>query len=599
MFNKWLNENNIHDFDFSGTLFPNASARSFWETKYQAAAVAYAQQFLNFDWPLMKATDFMAFNLTGNRLQQETPHFARRKAMVSLVIAEVLEHKGRFIPDIVDGIFAICEETFWGISTHYPPARFGNNIPSASDHYVDLFAAETAELLSVTYYLLYEDLYSFCPEILQRLEYEVDRRILVPYLNHTDYHWMGYHETASNWTTWILSNVLTVLLLMEKSRVTFDLTLKKMMKELQHYYDCMPEDGGCDEGISYWVLAGGKLFEFCDQLYRVTGGKINLFEDPKFRNIQTYPCRAYIGKDFFVNFADGRSRMSDNMDYVLYANGLRLGEPSLCALAKSLATYQARQPGFYGAKMKYALYSLIYQDEIAAQPEYTPDNTHILPQLQASFLRQGKWFVGAKGGHNGERHNHNDVGSFIAYYENSPVLIDPGTGTYTKQSFTSERYNIWNMQSAWHNLPLINGIQQKNGREFACEHFACDGSATDIRFAAAYPEEAGVEALTRRVRIRNDGICLTDRFSFRTSQNAVEEHFSTTLPVRIDGSRVILDDRFVLSAQNATGIRLDHVSFEGDPVYIRCWKTEGVNRICFLFDTGKDADITVYLHELK
>ena len=36
-----------------------------------------------------------------------------------------------------------------------------------------------------------------------------------------------------------------------------------------------------------------------------------------------------------------------------------------------------------------------------------------LPDLQVRLVRRGGWTLACKGGHNGENHNHNDVGSFI------------------------------------------------------------------------------------------------------------------------------------------------------------------------------------------
>ena len=55
------------------------------------------------------------------------------------------------------------------------------------------------------------------------------------------------------------------------------------------------------------------------------------------------------------------------------------------------------------------------------------------------MVRDGGWTLAAKGGSNAESHNHNDVGSFIAYYDSAPVLVDPSCGTYTKQTFSEGR----------------------------------------------------------------------------------------------------------------------------------------------------------------
>lgn len=94
-----------------------------------------------------------------------------------------------------------------------------------------------------------------------------------------------------------------------------------------------------------------------------------------------------------------------------------------------------------------------------------------LPGLQVMGARSHSdsdkdLYVAAKGGHNAESHNHNDVGNFIVYADGSPLLIDIGVETYTAKTFSSNRYDIWTMQSQYHNLPTINGVQQKDGREY-------------------------------------------------------------------------------------------------------------------------------------
>jgi hypothetical protein len=72
-------------------------------------------------------------------------------------------------------------------------------------------------------------------------------------------------------------------------------------------------------------------------------------------------------------------------------------------------------------------------------------------------------FVAAKGGHNDESHNHNDIGNYVIYYNGQPVLIDVGRGTYTRKTFSSRRYDIWYNCSDYHNVPTINGVTQPAG----------------------------------------------------------------------------------------------------------------------------------------
>ena len=112
MFKKWLSENRVEDFDFSAPLFPPACDRRFWESKKVDYFIEFAETHMGFDWPIIKATDYMAYIKEASRLAQENSYFARRKALLALVVAELFEYKGRFLPDILNGIFAICEETY-------------------------------------------------------------------------------------------------------------------------------------------------------------------------------------------------------------------------------------------------------------------------------------------------------------------------------------------------------------------------------------------------------------------------------------------------------------------------------------------------------
>ena len=307
MFRKWLEENRVEDFDYSGVIFEKASNREFWEPKFKKEYVEDAEQYLGFEWPLIRATDYITFHTEGNRVKQEKPHFKKRTVLISLLIGEIIEHKGRFIPDIVDGIFNICEESYWGVSAHWGPQLETPLLPNVKDRYIDLFAAETGALFAVILYILRDELYNFCPDIIERMEYELYERIIKPYFNHMDFGWMS---AGCNWNSWILSNILTVFLLTEQSRLTLCNGIRKMIYQINCVYSSYSDDGGCDEGISpYWAVSGGTIFEFCEQLYRATNGKINFFEDEKIKKIGDHPYRAYVGNNYFVNFIFNRKNI--------------------------------------------------------------------------------------------------------------------------------------------------------------------------------------------------------------------------------------------------------------------------------------------------
>ncbi|MBQ6823832.1 MAG: heparinase II/III family protein [Clostridia bacterium] len=600
MFQKWLENHDPSAYTY-GRLFPPVSDRAFWDRYMTPDCITAAEHYLGYEWPMIRATQFMEFQKSGNRLVQETPLFDRRMALVHLFLGELTENKGRFLPDLTDGIFAVCEETYWGLSAHAALSRKKELLPSAEDPYIDLFAAETAEILALIYHILYQPLKEYCPPILERLEYETERRIIGQYLRHDGYFWMGRAgKKVNNWNPWILANILTVFLVMEPRSTRLTAGLRKMLTEINHYYNAIPADGGCDEGSGYWTKAGAKLFEFCDILYVATDGAINFFEDEKLKNIGLYEERAYIDGCYFVNFADGTARLDRaNLDYPLYGLGKRADLPSMCRLAGKLHTLQDHSihPDYpRGQALMPILYSFIYAKEIQSQPPFTPADRHILPDIQVSFIRAKDWYYAAKGGHNKESHNHNDVGNFLLFHCGEFVLIDPGCGVYTRQTFSPERYTIWTMQSGWHNLPVLNGTEQRDGAEFAADSFAVEGKTTTVSFAGAYPEAAGIQTALRRISMDEQGLTLQDTFTFTAEQNTVEEHFITLLKPQKTENGILLGGRYLLTTDLPA--TFEKKEFHGDSKLLACWKQDHLWRICLKAKCGKNAEFFFTVKEV-
>jgi len=600
MFRNWLNNNRVEDFDFSAPLFPKAREREYWENEYSKKYVEVAEEYLCYDWPSIKATDYIAFKTESSRVKQENVHFARRSALYALILGELAEYKGRFIPQIVNGIFTTCEETYWGVSAHFPPANYRHNIPQSDDGYIDLFSAETASALALVYYVLYDELYNYCPEILTRIEYEIHRRVIKSYLAHRDWFWQGYTIPINNWNPWIISNLLTVFLIMEKSKTVRDEGIRKMLFEIDNIYQSYPEDGGCDEGISYWAVSGGAVCEFCEQLYTATQGKINFFDDEKLKNVAKYPVRVYIGNGYVTNYADGGNRMAGGSKQLIdcYIYGKRMKDDLLLSFAGELTNDDLNDKDSYkfSSYLRTALYKIVNIKDILSHKGFTPDEGFVLPDLQNSFVRKNKWFYSCKGGNNAERHNHNDVGSFIAYYDNSPVLVDPGCGVYTARTFHGDRYGIWTMQSGWHNTPVINGCMQKNGAEYKADDFSLSEKSTNVRFAKAYGSEAGITDLDRNVTITETGVEICDTFRFSNEQNKVCEHFVTPLSVEITEEGAVIGGRFLLISDGGT-FKTDYADFEGDRNLTKYWETDRMNRIIIESDVGGTSQIRITLRQ--
>ena len=129
----------------------------------------------------------------------------------------------------------------------------------------------------------------------------------------------------------------------------------------------------------------------------------------------------------------------------------------------------------------------------------------------------------------------------------SPVLIDVGVETYSAKTFSSRRYEIWTMQSAYHNLPTINGVQQAAGRQYEARNtsFKSDdaGAEFGLNIEAAYPAEAGLERWRRTVRLDRRGgtVQTTDAYALKGGAGRVELTLMCARPVRVDGSALVIE----------------------------------------------------------
>jgi hypothetical protein len=399
--------------------------------------------------------------------------------------------------------------------------KAGRTLPDTAEPTVDLFAAETASQLAYTLYLIGPQLDEVSPVIRPRIEREIDLRILTPNLERDDFGWMGFADPTrrpNNWNPWINSNWLACVLLIEPDPQRRLESVRKIMRSLDKFIDPYPADGGCDEGPSYWGRAAASMFD-CLELLDMAAG-INVFGEPLVQEMGRFVYRVHITEDYFVNFADAPAILRPDAS-LIFRYGQRIGDPDMEALGAWAATRQnllnppaedgtdGNRPNRSLARELPLLGSLA---QMAATEPYAPLPRDVwLPVIEVMTARDEArkptgFYVAAKGGHNAESHNHNDIGQFVVFIDGLPVLIDAGVETYTMKTFSPQRYEIWTMQSAYHNLlPTIDGFMQAPGEQFAARlaiYQADDSSVTySLDIAGAYPPEAGLKHWQRTIHL--------------------------------------------------------------------------------------------------
>ena len=489
--------------------YPTVAERAAWDglpAPLRANLIAAGAALLGTPWPELSAVRYMEFRRDGDRVRYETPYFQRRKQLGTLVTAECVEGRGRFLDDCLNGIWAICEETSWVLPAHNGS---GQALPDMHHPEIDLFAAETAALLAWTHYLLAPALDDAAPLVSARLHHEITTRIITPYLTRY-FPWHGGNGGfVNNWNPWCNSNCLLAVLLEEEDPALRAKGMKLCLALLENFLGVYHPDGGCDEGPGYWAQAGGSLFDCLELVAQATAGRLDYFDRPLVREIGRFIARAHISGNYFINFADAPARLSPPADLIC-RYGERIGDGDLQALGRALAT-----PAMEWVNFSRYLPRIFRWEARDARDETPPFPRDVwMPGIAVMAARErggsdAGLYLAAKGGHNDESHNHNDIGQFIVYLDGRPILMDPGVGVYTRQTFSPQRYDLWTMQSAYHNLPTVRGVQQSPGRDFAARavaYVADDAAAAlTLDIAGAYPAEAGLRQWARTSRLLRGG----------------------------------------------------------------------------------------------
>ncbi|MFJ4438905.1 heparinase II/III family protein [Streptomyces sp. NPDC088923] len=488
----------------------------------RARVLAEARAALGEPWPALPASLFARFARDGDRAAYQAPWDARRarlgRALLALAAAEGAdasegtEERDAFADEVMDGVWALCEETSWVWPAHdfrVLDARRGL-LPDPGVPTLDLGASTTAVLLALADALAGDALDARDPLLRRRLRGEVWTRVLGPYLERSEWGWYdGSTAKLNNWNPWIHSDLLLATALTVEDRASRAALVGKIVRGLDHYLAARPADGGCDEGPHYWWRAGASLFECLELLTSLLGTGEAVFTEPLIRDTARYPLLAHVGDGWSVSFADGPARSREATPAVLYRYGLRTGQPDVAAHARALrgAADPVLPEDATPYDLRRVLGALLDAEWRAADEAAFPypgqgwlPGTQVLVARETEGTARGL-LLAAKGGHNDESHNHNDVGSFLVAVDARPLIIDVGVGTYRRETFGPERYGIWSMTSAYHNVPEVNGHGQPPGRDFAAREARAElgagRAALTLDLAGAYPERAGLRSWER------------------------------------------------------------------------------------------------------
>ena len=553
--------------------FPPVSDRSAWQAireqlgedgvnAYVKSAEQVAQQAI----PPLPATLYLDFIRTGERLNYEDPCSQRREMLSTLTLAECLENEGRFLDPLLDLVWAICEESSWS----YPAHQY--YLTDMEQPYIDLFASMTGRQLAEFNLLLGDKMDAL---VSQRISYEVNRRLFVPYLTpHRDWWWMynTLERNTNNWNAVCNGNIVSAAVLLEQDNRRLAEIIARAARSLDDYLETFDADGGSTEGPGYWSYGYGNYVLMSQLVEQRTNGRLSFLDSEQIRKISQFPANTVLSHNLFVNFSDCDQHVSLRSPLLAFLSK-RLDLPELMSLAQQQPNADAVQTTH--EILPWGLRDLFWT--------ITPDVGKFVPNRH-DWYEEMMWMMArynpedpnalvlaAKGGHNQEMHNQNDVGNIIVHVNGESLVADLGRGRYTKAYFSPQRYEHFVCQSLGHSVPIPNGQQQGAGKAYAARLLShqhddmLDVLSIDLK--SAYPAEADLSSLVRTVSLHRDAphgwVELVDTVAYAGGAHLFESVLTTfgTVDiaddhVRITGKQGSLE---IACVSDGVSVRVEHV----------------------------------------
>ncbi|MBQ3388886.1 MAG: heparinase II/III family protein [Thermoguttaceae bacterium] len=515
-------------------LVPLITDREKWEyyasCTESAQTIKKAEKYLTEPIPELSEDLYKEFFASGNRTHYQN----RRKVWVdrfsTLVMAELAENKGRFVPALEEIIRRFCEYPSWLLPAHDLLAT----VYDGKDEGPDLAATEFGGDLGIAVQAM-EPVLS--PEVVQMARENIRRRVLAPVRNKIEkggYPMIGWIIGTNNWNPVCFCGTTAAALSVcasAEERAWYLAAAEHFVST--RFFLGITDDGYCSEGVSYWNYGFGHFVILAELAQRGSGGAVNLYTCPKVRPLAEFALKMEVAPGRYAAFADCSPAVKlDKQLFALLSRRLNLGLDET-----------ERDFGYPHCKVKTPTAAAAYffpsyeaggeLPPLASSPDEKPAD--FLTEPVSRFPDAGVVIcrpdggdpsqIAAvfKGGNNGEMHNHNDLGTFCVLRGGVWLVIDPGKETYSKRTFSEHRYEGELLNSFGHPVPRINGTLQKPGAEVQAQVLefepAGDSVSYTLDLSAAYAG-SGAERVVRRYEYTRAGqetpnrLTVTDTVTF-------------------------------------------------------------------------------------
>jgi hypothetical protein len=271
----------------------------------------------------------------------------------------------------------------------------------------------------------------------------------------------------------------------------------------------------------YYNFGFGHYILLREDLFEASRGKIDLFSDPKIRNIALYGPRITILNGWVPPFEDCRFGTTIDPKILWYCSStLRLG----------LKEYDSRSFAAPGNLVESSFLSFpnsATETPPAAAASDSQQGAGIrsyFDKAQVLVCRTPQFGAALKGGNNDKPHNHNDVGTYVIVTGKEELAGSPGGPfAYNSRTFGAGRYSEFKIFASYSQpVPLVAGVQQMVGPQASATILRQDFTDARDIFAmdihSAYPVP-GLRKLLRTFDFSREGAgSLSVRDEFKMEQ---------------------------------------------------------------------------------
>jgi len=500
------------------------------------------------------------FFRTGRRYPFEQLYFQRRQTAEDLALGYILTGKPEYLDRCRDYIWAIMEEFTWILPAH---AR----VPFRPDVVteVDLFSSGTALLLADLWDLLYHDLDD---ETLRWMRHNVIHRVLIPLRDHYDEQWWT-KRYESNWCGVCCGNSGCALILMALDEPWALDLLYRLLRSIDGFLSTADPDGAWVEGVGYYFYGFSRVVYLSDLLAKITNGHLDLLQDPRIKASATFPVWMYLPPRSQVNFGDTSGVPS------VYPEVLKLFQDRYQDNSISWYVQRLEEEGLLGGgSLRDLLWASADDLKPSSQPSPPIETSKWYRQIGVIITRSS-WndldapILAVKAGHNGEPHNHLDVGQFIYHCYGNTFICDLGVGIYDRDYFGPKRYENPICGAEGHNLIFIDGKSQVPGRQYEGRiieyHREVEWEKIKVDLTSAYPGELLSEATRTLYFFKLEGLVVIDEVKCRKGA-VVESRLHIRGKPKLTQSGVEItagNGRILVAPEESLQIKLEIASHKG------------------------------------